>query len=222
MSDPIYISVRDENGEAREYKIPTFGEFTLAEWKRLQIPANTEDGDKKWLEEVKRMTGIPLNALKRLTVEQFDKLLDAYFNLRTQEAERRTEVEQVDFSVVQEVELAGVKYDVPQDLEKVSLGQWIDLNGQLSKYDTEPDRLAAICGCMLVEQGKEYSGSKFDEMQALPVSTAMGVTAFFLGKSERLRTSIDQSLKFRVMSLLQEQGLGVVSSTTPTEKAGTT
>ena len=214
-----YIAVR-EGDTVKEYKIPTFGEFTVAEWLRLCIPANTEEGEAKWMEEIKRMTGIPLKALRKLTISEYDKLVDAYVQLRTEASARQAEV-QTDFTNPEFIEHEGVKYIVPKDLERESAAQWIDLNAALDKADTEPEVMANICGCMLVPEGQEYAGPITDKMHTLPVRTAMGITAFFLSRSERLRTSIDRSTKRRVMSLLQGQGLADRSSIRPTVIAGT-
>lgn len=215
-----FITVKDGD-TTKDYKIPTFGEFTIAEWVRLHIPANTEEGDAKWMEEVKRMTGIPLKALRRLSIAEYDKLLDAYLQLRKEASDRQAEVDGTDFKNPEFIEHEGVKYAVSQDLEQVPTGQWIDLSAALAKANTEPEIMQAVCEAMLVEEGKEYTPLK-GKFSTLPVRVAMGLMAFFLSRSERLRTSIAQCSTRRVMSLLQEHGLGVAPSTKPTAQAGTT
>ncbi len=214
-----YIAVR-EGDTVKEYKIPAFGEFTVEQWRMLFRPDAEADTDSAWFHEVKRFSGVPLKALRKMPISEFDRLLEAYKTLRMEASARQAEVSQ-DFTNPEFIEHEGVKYIVPKDLERESAAQWIDLNAALDKADTEPEVMANICGCMLVPEGQEYAGPLTEKMHTLPVRTAMGLTAFFLSRSERLRTSIARSTKRRVMSLLQGQGLADRSSTKPTAIAGT-
>ena len=62
-----FIAITDEEGKRREYRIPAFGEFTVAEWLRLCLPINEEKDDRQRLaDDVRRMTRIPLAARRRL------------------------------------------------------------------------------------------------------------------------------------------------------------
>lgn len=209
-----YISVKDGD-VVKEYRVPSFDEFTIAEWVRLCLPENTEQGQAQLMEEVKRMTGIPLKALRRLPMGEFDRMCDAYVALRTEAALRQNEVGGVDFANPSTIEHKGVTYAVPTDLARDTItGQWVDLIACLEGKTHEPEVMEAICGRMLVPVGQQYDGPV--DMNELPVRVAMGLTAFFLGRSERLKTLIAEHSRRRLMSLLHAHGLVVPASTTPT------
>ena len=110
-----YISVKDGD-VVKEYRVPSFDEFTIAEWVRLCLPENTEQGQAQLMEEVKRMTGIPLKALRRLPMGEFDRMCDAYVALRTEAALRQNEVGGVDFANPSTIEHKGVTIMGPLNL----------------------------------------------------------------------------------------------------------
>ena len=187
-----FISITDEEGKRREYRIPAYGEFTVAEWLRLCLPVNEEKDDRQRLDEdLRRMTGIPLAAWRRLRESERDKLVDAYVQLRIDAANRQQEVDAIDFRNPDRITHEGTTYAVPKDIDnEVTVGQWADLIGALDKATHEPEVYAAICGILLVPEGKEYDGPLTTTMQTLPVRIALGVVAFFSGRSKRLRSEL--------------------------------
>jgi hypothetical protein len=101
-------------------------------------------------------------------------------------------------------------------------GQWVDMDIALEGAEHEPDVMASICACLLVEQGKEYEGYQKtrERFETLNVTMAMRLTAFFLSTSERLRTAIALSTSRRVMSL-QHALDRVATASMPITKDGT-
>lgn len=218
-----YVGITDEKGVRKEYRIPDFGEMTVAEWKRLCLPVHELEGREAVHEELKRLTGIPLKHLRRLRPDQFDELIDAYVKLRKDAADREAEVDGIDFANPDTIEHEGVIYTVPKDLAMETVyGQWEDMDVLLEGATTEPEVMASICAVLLVEKGKEYEGfhKSQERFETLPARVAMGLVAFFLTTSERLRIVIDQCMKRRVMSVLQGLGQGQTSST-PNYPVGT-
>ena len=187
-----FIAITDEEGKRREYRIPAFGEFTVAEWLRLCLPINEEKDDRQRLDEdLRRMTGIPKTAWRRLRESERDKLVDAYVQLRIDAANRQQEVDAIDFRNPDRITHEGTTYAVPKDIDnEVTVGQWADLISALDKATHEPEVYAAICGILLVPEGKEYDGPLTETMQTLPVRIALGVVAFFSGRSKRLRSEL--------------------------------
>ena len=94
-------------------------------------------------------------------------------------------------------------------------GQWEDMDVLLEDATTEPEVMTAICAVLLVEQGKEYDGfhKTQERFETLPARVAMGLVAFFLTTSERLRVTIQQHTRRRVMSALQGLELRATFST---------
>lgn len=200
-----YIAVTDEEGKRREYRIPAYGEFTIAEWLRLCLPVNDEKDERERLnEDLRRMTGIPKTVWRQLRESDRDKLIEAYVDLRIQAANRQQEVDAIDFKNPERITHEGVTYTVPADIDnEVTVGQWGDLIAALDKAEHEPEVYAAICGILLIPEGDRYRGPLTDRMQTLPVRIALGVSGFFSGRSARLTKELDRYSMRQVMSLLQ-------------------
>lgn len=183
-----YISIVDESGAERQYRIPDFGELTVAHWRELCQPNEVDDA---LIEDLKRYSGIPKKTLLRLRPAQVDELIAALVSVRADAEARAMEVSGEDWSNPTTIIHEGVTYTVPQDLERdTCFAQWVDLDLAIDKVDNDADCMADICAALLVEQGKEYEGMHVTSprFETLPARVAMGLTAFFLGRSERLRS----------------------------------
>jgi hypothetical protein len=212
------VAIIDTDGTRREYRIPSFGEMAVAEWRDFLIPINDANDPDRLHEDLRRLTGIPLKHLRRLTVDQMDALVDAYVQLREDAAKAQQEAEGTDWTCPTEIDHNGITYTVPQSIDKeATYGQWLDLH-HASGGGTIPEVTAAICACMLVPKGQEYEGyhKSLEAFDTLPVRKAMGLVAFFLTSSERLRTFFGQSLARAMMSLQQGQGQEAIPSTSDT------
>lgn len=204
------IAVRDGD-TVRDYTLKPFGEFTIADWKRLCLPP--VEGDEALYEEIRRYVGIPKATLRKLPMSQMDVLMSALADLRKEadmalnEASRLSEVWKDEGPNT--IEFDGVTWRVPKSIDMDTVyGQWLDMDVALEGATHEPEVMAAICACLLVEEGKEYEGfhKTVERFESMPVRYAMMLTAFFLQQSERLKQAISRSMKRRVMSLrpLQE------------------
>lgn len=219
MSHVIAI---DDNGTRREYRVPTFAEFTIADWHRLCLPENTEEGQAQLMEEVKRMTGVPMRLLRKMPAKEFDKLTDAYVKLRTEADARKAEVEAESFTNPGKIEHGGITYIVPKDIDdSITAGQYADLLAAVEKNTTDPELYATLCGTLLIPEGKEYDGPFTDAMQTLPVRIAMGLSAFFFERSQRCRTALAHYFRCRVTSLLPVQEPEAAPSTPATPRLST-
>ena len=214
------IAITDEHGVRHEYRVPECGEITVAEWARLCIPIHDLTGKNALHEDLKRLTGVPLKHLRRLSVGEMDRLIDAYVGLRRGMQEREAEVDATDYTNPEEIEHNGVTYAVPKNLEmETTYGQWEDMDSLIDGVKTEPEMMQAICAVLLIEKGKEYEGyhKQLDAFATLPARVAMGLTAFFLSRSERVRSVTARCTRRLVMSLLQGQGQEQASSIASTE-----
>lgn len=210
------ITIRDTDGTARTYTVPAFGTFTVADWTRLCIPINDAEGRERIDEDLRRMVGIPKTAWRRLKEADRDKLIDAYVKLRTEADARLEEVASIDFANPTTITHEGIVYAVPKDIDnEVTTGQWADILTALDNATHEPEVYAALCGILLIPEGKEYEAPLTDIMERLPVRVAMGLSAFFFGTSERLRNEASRYLTRQVMSLLPERGPEEAASTNP-------
>ena len=213
-----YIALVDEKGVRREYRVPDFASLTVAQWREMRRPhdATGQDG---LIEDLHRFSGVPKKHLRKLPPGEADKLIEALVKAQQEAEKRAAEVNGEDWRNPTTITHEGVTYTVPQDLERdTTFGQWVDLDAALQGSDNDAEIMADICAAMLVEDGKEYAGltANLDRMQTLPVRVAMGLTAFFLLRSERLRSAIHQHSMRRVTSLLQGQGQEGSYSTTGT------
>ena len=215
-----YIAVVDESGTRREYRIPEWGTLTVAQWRELCKPyPEGMDGRDALIEDLHRFSGVPKKHLKRLTPGEADKLMSALVLVRTEAEKRASEVAGEDFTNPTTITHEGVTYRVPRDLEHDTVfGQWVDLEGTLQGAETEAEIMAAICAALLVEEGKEYEGltATLQAMETLPARIAMGLTAFFLPRSERLRSAMARCLARLMMSRLPARVQAAQTSTTGT------
>ena len=213
-----YIALTEPDGTRKEYRIPTSGEFTVAEWLRLCLPINEAPTDRERIDEdLRRMTGIPKTAWRRLREAERERLVDAYVQLRIEAAKRQEEVDAIDYRNPERITHEGITYRIPQDVDnEVTVGQWADLIAALDKADHEPEVYAAICGTLMVPEGEEYTQPLTDRMQSLPVRIALGVSGFFCERSARLRSELDRYSMRRVTSLLQELQQEAMPSTAVT------
>ena len=211
------IAVRDGD-KVRTYPLKDFGDFTIADWKRLCLPPI--EGDDAFFEEVRRYVGIPKATLMKLPMVEVDKLTTALAQVSKEAQEAKAEAERLADVWKDEgpnsIEFDGVQWRVPKALELDTVfGQWVDMDAALDGATHEPEVMAAICACLLVEEGKEYEGfhKNVERFDAMPVRTAMMLTAFFLQRSERLNNALLRSMQRRTMLLLPAQGQTVIAST---------
>lgn len=210
-----YIAVTDEHGKRREYRIPDIGILTVAQWVELCKP-NESEGHDGLIEDLHRFSGIPKKHLRKLPPGEADKLIEALVKVRTDAEARDAEVKGEDWRNPATIEHEGVTYTVPQDLEHgTCFGQWVDLDAALEGVTTEAEAMLDICAAMLIEQGKEYEGLSvnLECMKTLPARIAMGLTAFFLGRSERLMSVMLRCTSRLVTSRLQGLGPEALTST---------
>lgn len=217
-----YIAVTDEQGKRREYRIPDFGILTVEQWMEMSKP-HEQEGHDGLIEDLHRFSGIPKKHIRKLPPGEADKLIEALVKLRTDAEARDAEVRGEDWRNPATIEHDGITYTVPQDLEQdTCFGQWMDLDAALEGVTTEAEAMLDICAAMLTEQGKEYEGLKVNQhrMRTLPARVAMGLTAFFLGRSGRLKSAMRRCMSRLVMSRLRALGLGAPTST-PSIASGT-
>lgn len=212
-----YVRIKDGD-KVREYPLRPFTEFTIADWKALCIPK--AEGPDAFYEEVRRYVGIPKAALRRMSAADFDRITEALVTLRKDADEAQATSERIagnwDEEGPRTIIHEGITYTVPQDLAQDTIyGQWVDMDLALDGATHEPEVMAAICACLLVEEGKEYEGfhTTLERFNTLPVRTAMMLTAFFFSKGERLRNALDRSMQRRMMSSRQGLGPKATSST---------
>ena len=217
------IRIKDEEGNAREYRVPPWREWTIADWRRLCLPIHDLTGLDAFHEELKRVSGIPLKYLRRLPAAEVDKLVDAILAIRNEAEAARNAADDIakrwEADGPKVVEFDGTRWTCPASLDMgTTYGQWVDLDNALDGAQHEPEVMAAICACLLVEEGKEYEGyhltlERFDRM---PVAVAMQVCAFFLNSSERLRNAIARYTSRLAMSLQHVLGQAEATLTSGT------
>lgn len=210
-----YIEIIDEQGNERQYRVPDFASMTIAQWREVSQPH--EGGD---LEDLHHFSGVPIDVLKRLSVAQGEVLMDALIKAKIEAEKRAIEVNGEDYLNPQEITHEGITYTVPQDLERDTVfGQWVDLQAATDGATTDAECMADICAALLVEKGKKYEGLtvNLERLQTLPARVAMGMTAFFLGRSERLRNVMARYSSRHLMSQLLTQGQDGSSTKTGTD-----
>ena len=206
------IAVRDGD-RVRTYPLKEFSDFTIADWRAMCLPPIEEGDPDAFYETIRRYVGIPKATLRKLPMAEMDRLTTALAKMQQEAEEARVASDKVVETWAtdgpKEITHEGITYTVPQDLERDTVfGQWVDMDAALEGATHEPEVMAAICACLLVEKGGEYEGfhKTVERFDSLPVRTAMALTAFFLQRSERLTASMLRCMQRRMMRLQQGSG----------------
>jgi hypothetical protein len=191
-------------GQEKTYKVKSYEELTLGDWKDLtgmgveQDPLKALDMGYKLLE---RHTGIKTKLLHRLPTGEVQKLLDALgeslvkAHQGTQAFNKALEEDEAGYVPPKTIKVGKDQYSVPYDLEfETVYGQWADWNSW-DVPEHESDLVAEVLAFMLVKVGEEYGGTpkaKVAQMMDVPMAQAFDLCAFFFARSARFRLATSQ------------------------------
>jgi hypothetical protein len=204
-----------DNGKAKQYHLKEPGTLTVADYRLLKAEPLDDalDERERLVELLKRLTGIPKTHLRRIPMAQFTAMLDTMATHVEQLGKDQAAANATDPATT--FEFRGTTYTVPQDIEAQTVyGQWEDLHNVLIPQagTSEADIAKAICAAMCLPEGVEYSGTvvkqSMQDFEALPVSTALAVSAFFFGSSKRFTSDTSRSILHSQISKLRSIAQG--------------
>lgn len=109
-----------------------------------------------------------------------------------------------------EMTVNGKKYRVLKDAREMTAGAYIDYQNYIKDSDNIEHNLPLILSCFVIPKGKKY-GEDYDiddvihDMEALPIETVMGLSAFFLSRSQTLINSTLTYLDWKVKRMEKKE-----------------
>jgi hypothetical protein len=171
-------------------KLPSsLDEITLKQYQEfVKIQANNKDDEFIAMKMVSIFCNMELSEVSKIS---YSSIIDVVQHLNTLFTQKN--------ELVRRFTLGGVEFGFIPDLENISFGEYVDLEANLTSFDTMHKAMAVMYRPIIREQKNRYeiqayeSSANFAEvMEFAPVSVALGSQVFFwnLGK-ELLQATMD-------------------------------
>lgn len=171
-------------------KVPsTLDEITLKQYQEfIKAQENSNDDEFIAMKMVSIFCNIEMSEVNKIS---YSSIIDIVQHLNT--------LFNVKHELVRRFNLGGVEFGFIPDLENISFGEYIDLESNLSSFDTMHKALAVMYRPIVKEQKNRYEIEKYESsvtycevMEFAPVTVALGSQVFFwnLGK-ELLQATMD-------------------------------
>lgn len=198
--------------------IPTsLKDITLSQYQKYQkeIDASVNRPDQMEYLNIKK-----IQIFCRLTqAEVYNIQLGEVYDI----AERIELILQEQPQLIQSFELNGIKFGWVTELDKLSYGEFLDLNGNISDWDTMQAAMAVLYRPIIKEQSgglylvEKYKGDKYHkDLLNMPMDAVIGSMVFFWNLGMDLASCIIKSLEadkeLMTQVNLAENGIGIAQS----------
>lgn len=185
-----------------EINVPTsLNEITLEQYQRyLKATEETPDGSLLDAKIIEIFCGIPVSESYKLKMSSVQAIVDILVNMLN---EKPTHINR--FS------LDGVQYGFIPDLDEMSLGEYVDLDGNASDWQKMHIAMNVLYRPIKIKKGtkysiKEYTAEDPDKMKDMPLGVAIGSLFFFYNLGLELSShTILSSVNQQEMETIQEQ-----------------
>lgn len=185
-----------------EINVPTsLNEVTLGQYQKyLKIAENNPEGNFLDAKMIEIFCGIPLSDSYKLKMSSATAIVDIITELLNQ-TPKHTE----------RFKLNGIEYGFIPDLDEMSLGEYIDLDNNVSKWEQMHVAMNVLFRPIKTSKvGKynieEYDVKNPDKMKDMPLGAAIGSVFFFLNLGMELsKHTILYSSNQMEMEAIQEQ-----------------
>ena len=185
-----------------EINVPTsLNEVTLGQYQKyLKIAENNPEGNFLDAKMIEIVCGIPLSDSYKLKMSSATAIVDIITELLNQ-TPKHTE----------RFKLNGIEYGFIPDLDDMSLGEYIDLDNNVSKWEQMHVAMNVLYRPIKISKvGKynieEYDVKNPDKMKDMPLGAAIGSVFFFLNLGMELsKHTILSSSNQTEMEAIQEQ-----------------
>ena len=198
--------------------IPTsLKDITLSQYQKYQkeIDASVNRPDQMEYLNIKK-----IQIFCRLTqAEVYNIQLGEVYDI----AERIELILQEQPQLIQSFELNGIKFGWVTELDKLSYGEFLDLNGNISDWDTMQAAMGVLYRPIIKEQSgglylvEKYKGDKYHkDLLNMPMDAVIGSMVFFWNLGMDLASCIIKSLEadkeLMTQVNLAENGIGIAQS----------
>ena len=185
-----------------EINVPTsLNEVTLGQYQKyLKIAENNPEGNFLDAKMIEIFCGIPLSDSYKLKMSSATAIVDIITELLNQ-TPKHTE----------RFKLNGIEYGFIPDLDEMSLGEYIDLDNNVSSWEQMHIAMNVLFRPIKTSKvGKynieEYDVKNPDKMKDMPLGAAIGSVFFFLNLGMELsKHTIHSSSNQMEMEAIQEQ-----------------
>ena len=158
-----------------EVTIPNnLNEITLGQYQKfLSIAENNKEGEFLNAKMIEIFCGISLADTYNLKMSSVTAILDILNDMLEQKPQH-----------IVQFKMDGVKYGFIPDLDELTLGEYIDLDNNISKWDQIHVAMNVLYRPIKDSKGlnyniKDYDTSDSDKMKNMPLGAAMGSIFFF-------------------------------------------
>ena len=185
-----------------EINVPTsLNEITLQQYQRyLKATEEIPDGSLLDAKIIEIFCGIPVSESYKLKMSSVQSIVDILVDMLN---EKPTHINK--FS------LDGVQYGFIPDLDEMSLGEYVDLDGNASDWQKMHIAMNVLYRPIKIKKGTKYSIQEYtaedpDKMKDMPLGVAIGSLFFFYNLGLELSShTILSSVNQQEMETIQEQ-----------------
>ena len=194
-----------------EINVPTsLSEITLRQYQKfLKIAEENPEGNFLDAKMIEIFCGIPLSDSYKLKMSSVTAIIDIL-----------TDMLEVRPNHVERFKLNGVEYGFIPDLDEMSLGEYIDLDNNASKWENMHIAMNVLYRPVVISKvGKynieEYTISNPEKMLDMPLDAALGSLFFFynlgieLSKHTILSSNLEEVEEFQEQLISQQNGVGI-------------
>ena len=194
-----------------EITVPTsLNEITLEQYQKfLKIAEENPEGNFLNAKMIEIFCGIPLSdsyKLKMSSVSAIIDILNEMLNVTPNHVEKFT--------------LNGVQYGFIPDLDEMSLGEYIDLDNNISSWAEMHKAMNVLYRPIKINKGDKYSVEDYDvsnpaALKDMPLDAAIGAVFFFLNlglelsKHTILYSNLEEMEDIQEQLILEENGVGI-------------
>jgi len=194
-----------------EINVPTsLSEITLRQYQKfLKIAEENPEGNFLDAKMIEIFCGIPLSdsyKLKMVSVTAIIDILNSMLEVKPNHVERFT--------------LNGVEYGFIPDLDEMSLGEYVDLDNNATKWESMHIAMNVLYRPIVTSKvGKynieEYTTSNPEKMLDMPLDAALGSLFFFynlgleLSKHTILSSNLEEVEEFQEQLTSETNGVGI-------------
>jgi hypothetical protein len=186
-----------------EITIPNnLNEITLGQYQKfLSIAENNKEGEFLNAKMIEIFCGISLADTYNLKMSSVTAILDVLNNMLEQKPQH-----------IVQFKMDGVKYGFVPDLDELTLGEYIDLDNNISKWEQIHVAMNVLYRPIKDSKGlnyniKDYDTSDSDKMKNMPLGAAMGSLFFFYNLGLELSKHTILSSKKQLQTEATQEGL---------------
>ena len=185
-----------------EINVPTsLNEITLEQYQKfLKASEETPEGSFLDAKMIEIFCGIPLSDSYKLKMSSVQAIVDILTDMLNQKPAH-----------IDKFSLDGVQYGFIPDLDEMSLGEYVDLDGNASDWQKMHVAMNVLYRPVITSKKgkyniKEYTADDPDKMKDMPLGVALGSLFFFYNLGLELsKHTILSSSNQAEMEIIQEQ-----------------